>query len=94
MKLLRYWQKSGLYTHATVHKLENEGSHELIDAAKKEKLPLEVTQLDVKSNESVTDTINSIVKKNKRIDVIVNNAGYALGGALEETSMEEIRKTV
>jgi short-subunit dehydrogenase len=59
---------------------------------KKEKLPLEVTQLDVNSDESVTNTINSIVKKNNRIDAIVNNAGYALGGALEETSMDEIRK--
>ena len=84
--------KSGIYTHATVHKLEGEGSHQLIDTAKKEKLPLEVTQIDVNSNESVTNTINSIVKKNNGIDIIVNNAGYALGGALEETSMDEIRK--
>jgi short-subunit dehydrogenase len=84
--------KSGFYTYATVHKLEGEGSHQLIDTAKKEKLPLEAIQLDVNSDESVTNTINSIVKKNNRIDVIVNNAGYALGGALEETSMDEIRK--
>ena len=83
--------KSGIYT-VTVHKLEGEGSHQLIDIAKKEKLPLKVTQIDVKSDESVTNTINSIVKKNNRIDIIVNNAGYALGGALEETSMDEIRK--
>ena len=80
--------KSGFYTYATVHKLEGEGSHQLIDTAKREKLPLEVIQLDVNSDESVKNTINSIVKKNKRIDVIVNNAGYALGGALEETSMD------
>lgn len=53
---------------------------------------MEVVQLDVNSDESVTDTINSIVKKHNRIDAIVNNAGYALGGALEETSMDEIRK--
>ncbi len=84
--------KSGFYTYATVHKLEGEGSHHLIVTAKKEKLSLEVTQLDVNSDESVTNSINSIAKKNNRIDVVVNNAGYALGGALEETSMEEIRK--
>ncbi len=79
--------KGGFYTYATVHKLEGEGSHQLIDTAKRGKLPLEVIQLDVNSDESVKNTINSIVKKNKRIDVIVNNAGYALGGALEETSI-------
>jgi NAD(P)-dependent dehydrogenase (short-subunit alcohol dehydrogenase family) len=84
--------KSGFYTFATVHKLEGQGSRQIIDITKKENLPLEVVQLDVDSDESVIDTINRIVNKNNRIDVIVNNAGYALGGALEETSMEEMRK--
>jgi NAD(P)-dependent dehydrogenase (short-subunit alcohol dehydrogenase family) len=72
--------------------LYSKGSRQIIDIAKKENLQLEVVQLDVNSDMSATDTINSIVKKNNRIDVIVNNAGYALGGALEDTSMEEIRK--
>src|SRR5918995_1358405 len=84
--------KSGFYTYATVHKLEGKGAHQIADIVKKENLPLDVVQLDVNSDESVIDTINTIIKKNSRIDVIVNNAGYALGGALEETSMEEIRK--
>jgi short-subunit dehydrogenase len=84
--------KSGFYTFATVHKLEGQGSRQIIDITKKENLPLEVVQLDVDSDESVIDTINKIVNKNNRIDIIVNNAGYALGGALEETSMEEMRK--
>ena len=61
--------KSGFYTYTTVHKLEGEGSRQIIDIVKKEKLPLEVVQLDVNSDESVTDTINSIVKKHNRIDV-------------------------
>jgi NAD(P)-dependent dehydrogenase (short-subunit alcohol dehydrogenase family) len=84
--------KSGFYTYATVRKLEGEGSYQVNKIAKKGKLPLEVVQLDVRSDKSVTTTINSIVKKNNRIDIIVNNAGYALGGALEETPMDEIRK--
>ena len=37
------------------------------------------------------DAINSIVKEKDRIDVVVNNAGYHLMGAIEETSMEELR---
>jgi short-subunit dehydrogenase len=35
--------------------------------------------------------INRILRENNRIDVVVNNAGYALVGALEETSMDEIK---
>jgi short-subunit dehydrogenase len=40
----------------------------------------------------VIDAINRIVEEKKRIDVVINNAGYALVGALEETSMHEIRE--
>ena len=31
------------------------------------------------------------MSEKNRIDIVVNNAGYALAGPLEETSMEEIR---
>ncbi len=37
------------------------------------------------------DAIDIIVKKGKRIDVVVNNAGYGLIGALEDIAMEEIK---
>jgi NAD(P)-dependent dehydrogenase (short-subunit alcohol dehydrogenase family) len=32
--------KSGFYTYATVHRLEGEGSHQLIDTAKKRKVAI------------------------------------------------------
>lgn len=42
-------------------------------------------------DKSVKDAISKVLYENKRIDVIVNNAGYALVGALEDLSMEEIK---
>jgi NAD(P)-dependent dehydrogenase (short-subunit alcohol dehydrogenase family) len=83
--------RNGFYTYATIRKLEEEKSRPLIEAAKKEKLPLQVTELDVDNDKSVINAIDTIVDERKRIDVLVNNAGYALGGALEETSMDEIK---
>ncbi len=50
-------------------------------------LPLEV---DLKSTSSIAESIKRTVDKFGRIDVIVNNAGYGLGGALEELTSEEI----
>jgi short-subunit dehydrogenase len=82
--------RNGFHTYATMRKLE-EGSRQITDIAKNENLPLQVIQLDVNNEKSVMDAINIIVKENGRIDALINNAGYALVGALEETSMEEIK---
>ena len=83
--------RNGFHTYATMRKLEDGGSKQIIDIAKNENLPLQVIQLDVDSDKSIIDAINRIVTENDRIDVVVNNAGYALIGAFEENSMEEIK---
>ena len=83
--------RNGFYTFATMRKLDGEGSNQLTDITKNEKLPLQVIRLDVNDDKSVKDAIDAIVKEKDRIDVVVNNAGYDLMGALEETSMEELK---
>jgi len=39
----------------------------------------------------VKNAVDHIISEAGRIDVLVNNAGYSLGGALEDLSMEEIK---
>lgn len=56
----------------------------------KEWIPLTVAQLDVNNDPSVESAIDSIIKENGKIDLLVNNAGYDLFGSLEELSIEEI----
>ncbi len=47
--------------------------------------------LDVTSDDSVRAAVDSVVAQAGRLDVVVNNAGAMLIGALEETSADEAR---
>lgn len=52
---------------------------------------VEMLALDVRSDDSVAACVKAVVNKASVIDVLVNNAAYELGGALEETSIDEAR---
>jgi len=47
---------------------------------------------DVTDDASVTKLVEDVMAKAGRIDLLVNNAGYALGGAAEESSIEQVRR--
>jgi len=81
--------KNGFYTYATMRNLDK--STRIKEIAKNDGVPLEVLQLDVTDYKSTADAIESIGNRHRRIDVLVNNAGYEHHGAVEELSMEEIK---
>ena len=47
--------------------------------------------LDVRDDNSVMACVKRVLREAGQIDVLVNNAGVAMEGAIEETSLEEIR---
>lgn len=53
---------------------------------------LEVVRLDVRDEEAVRSCVRTVLDRAGRIDALVNNAGYALVGSLEETTIEEARE--
>lgn len=61
-----------------------------MEAAKKENLPIAVVQLDVTDDNSIKRAVEQILREKGRIDVLVNNAGYGLAGAFEDSSLDEI----
>ncbi len=48
--------------------------------------------LDVVNTDHIKSGIEKALQKFSRIDVLVNNAGYGFGGAIEECSMQSIRR--
>jgi NADP-dependent 3-hydroxy acid dehydrogenase YdfG len=51
----------------------------------------ELLPRDVRSETSVKTCVETILQRTGRIDLLVNNAGFAQGGALEENSLDDAR---
>jgi len=48
-------------------------------------------ELDVRDDTSIQKTINTIADQEGKLDILINNAGYGIGGFFEDLSEKEIR---
>jgi NAD(P)-dependent dehydrogenase (short-subunit alcohol dehydrogenase family) len=76
---------------ATVRNLEQ--SAPLLEEAKRQGLDIDITRLDVADPESIASAVRRTLETYGGIDVLVNNAGVGYVASLEQTPIEELRRT-
>ena len=81
--------RDGYYTYATMR--DTTKSDKINEIAKKENLKIHVLELDVDDENSAKTAIKQILDQKQRIDVLVNNAGWALWGCVEDVSVDEFK---
>lgn len=81
--------RNGFDTYATVHNLNK--SNKIRDIAKKNNLPLQTLELDVTSDKSIANAIEKIIREKRKIDIVINNAGYVSVGSVEDSSVDKIK---
>lgn len=79
--------RSGYRVFATVRSEAGEGALRAAAGA----LPLEILRLDLADEAGVTRAVQEVLRRAGRIDVLVNNAGFAMLGAVEDLPREALR---
>ena len=81
----KHFAAQGWHVAATMRKPENETELNQLEN-------LTLYQLDVTDEASVANATEQILNEFETVDVVLNNAGYALAGPFEAASLEQIKR--
>jgi NAD(P)-dependent dehydrogenase (short-subunit alcohol dehydrogenase family) len=84
--IVKVLARSGHRVYATMRNLDK--STTLKALAEKEKLDIRFIELDVNSDASVKAAFDNVLALEEHLDVLVNNAGIGVIGAVEEVSLD------
>jgi NAD(P)-dependent dehydrogenase (short-subunit alcohol dehydrogenase family) len=84
--------KAGYKVYATMRNPEK--AAELKNKIDESSLNIVVKAMDVDSDASVKNAMNSILEENGQIDVLVNNAGIERHGSIEELTMNDFKSVM
>lgn len=84
---------SGYYVVATMRDLQKRGAlKQAVRDAGLSLADMEILELDVTDEAAIQRVVDDVLARLGRIDVLINNAGYAHGGFVEEIPLAEYRE--
>lgn len=83
--------REGWSVFATARDLKKEGVKEITRVSKEEKLDVKWLRIDVTDPVSIKRAVSVISKSTKRIDALVNNAGFGVLGPIESYTTADFR---
>lgn len=91
MRIALKLAEQGCHVVATMRDLSRKDN--LLEQAAKRNVAdrMDILRLDVTDGEAAGQVVRQIIEKHGRIDVLVNNAGYAQGGMIEEVPLSDWR---
>ncbi|WP_111707454.1 SDR family oxidoreductase [Lutibacter citreus] len=81
--------KNGFKVYATMRNLDK--AEALKDKIKEDNLDIEILSLDVTNTSSIALAVNTIIEKDGKIDILLNNAGAGFAKTTEQATEEEIK---
>ncbi len=81
--------KNNYKVYATMRNLKK--ADQLKKKIEEENLDIELLPLDVTKIDSITSAVETIIEKDGKIDVLVNNAGAGFAKTIEQSTEDEIR---
>lgn len=82
--------KEGYIVYASMRKISTKNKY--IASILRAKQNINIIELDVRDDESITNAIQAIIKKEKRIDILINNAAIGAMGVTEQFSINDFIK--
>ena len=83
--------RAGFHVVATMRDLARRGRLEEAGVAEGVAQNVEIRQLDITQTETIEPLVAQIVRAYGRIDVLVNNAGFAMSGFADDIALSELR---